>query len=71
MRQEKMSLKSKRELLAALKVTYHNASYSEKNRLLDGFQTATGYNSVNGVGNARKYGDVVISGNNRIRPIQS
>ena len=39
-----MSLKSKRELLAALKVTYHNASYSEKNRLLDGFQTATGYN---------------------------
>lgn len=43
MRQEKMSLKSKRELLAALRMTYNNASYSEKNRLLDGFQTATGY----------------------------
>jgi hypothetical protein len=43
MRQEKMSLQSKRELLAALKDAYSNATYGEKNRLLDGFQTATGY----------------------------
>jgi len=38
-----MSLQSKRELLEALRDPYKNATYSGKNRLLDGFQAATGY----------------------------
>lgn len=38
-----MSLQSKRELLEALRNPYESASYSGRNRLLDGFQAATGY----------------------------
>lgn len=38
-----MSLKSKRELLQALRPAYHEASYKQKKELLDGFIAATGY----------------------------
>jgi hypothetical protein len=43
MRQE-MSIKAKRELVHALKAAYNQATTSEKQKLLDGFVTATGYN---------------------------
>lgn len=38
-----MSLESRRELLEALRNPYESATRSGKNRLLDGFQAATGY----------------------------
>lgn len=39
----RMSLKLRRELLQALRPDYHEASYSAKKQLLDGFIAATGY----------------------------
>ncbi len=55
-RWQKISLQSKRELLEALKEPYRNATYSGRNRLQDGFQTATGYS------NSRKHAIKILNG---------
>jgi len=52
-----MSLQSKRELLEALRNPYESASYSGRSRLLDGFQSATGY--------SRKHAIKLMKGANR------
>jgi len=38
-----MSLSARRELLASIRQKYHNASWQDKRKILDGFVAATGY----------------------------
>jgi hypothetical protein len=43
MMMKSMSLTTRRELLAGVKQKYHEASWVDKGRVLDGFVAATGY----------------------------
>lgn len=38
-----MSLSARRELLASVRQTYHDAGWADKGKILDGFIAATGY----------------------------
>jgi hypothetical protein len=38
-----MSLSARRELLASVRQKYHDARWSEKGKILDGFVAVTGY----------------------------
>jgi hypothetical protein len=50
----KMTTKSRKELLAALSPMYLKVTWKEKQRVLDGFVAATGYN--------RKHAIVLLNG---------
>lgn len=41
---QKMTMQTRRELLGALRPLYQRASREERQKLLDGFVAATGYN---------------------------
>lgn len=43
MMMKSMSLGARRELQAIIKQKYHNASWADRSKLLDGFVAATGY----------------------------